>query len=351
MPRPRKSSYGEDKPPYSYVALCAMAIHSSPARMMTLSQIYKFIMDNFPFYRKNSTRWQNSLRHNLSFNDCFVKVSKTSEHGGKGNYWTLHQNCTEMFQDGSFLRRKRRFLSKEDEDQENLLMRNERNEKEETTTPSPTWQSNRSFITTNRPHYLPLKYTEIDGLIDSANKNRHRQEPATDNKITRHHVKRTPKSFSIADILEKGGKEETDIESSPSPHHKFTSWSHPTSPQHLPHIRYHHSDAVGFNNKTTKPGRISPHWNEKRYHPYTYRGECRDCCSDLSYDSYYHPKRWLASSPTPLYTRSPSPPAAPQPPLLPPTICRQPPTLHLASIRERVFVPTSKTLNCGCQAC
>ena len=98
--------------PYSYVALCAMAIHSSPSKMMTLSQIYKFIMDNFPFYRKNNTRWQNSLRHNLSFNDCFVKVSKTSEHGGKGNYWTLHRKCAEMFQDGSFLRRKRRFLAK-----------------------------------------------------------------------------------------------------------------------------------------------------------------------------------------------------------------------------------------------
>ncbi|XP_057315801.1 protein lin-31-like [Hydractinia symbiolongicarpus] len=111
MPRPRKTSYTGDKPPYSYVALCAMAIHSSPVKMMTLSQIYKFIMDNFPFYRKNSTRWQNSLRHNLSFNDCFVKVSKTSEHGGKGNYWKLHKNSAQMFEEGSLLRRKRRFHS------------------------------------------------------------------------------------------------------------------------------------------------------------------------------------------------------------------------------------------------
>lgn len=114
MPRPKKSSYEDDKPPYSYVALCVMAIRSSPVKMMTLSQIYKFIMDNFPFYRLNSTRWQNSLRHNLSFNDCFVKVSKTSDHGGKGNYWTLHEDSNEMFHDGSFLRRKRRFLSTND---------------------------------------------------------------------------------------------------------------------------------------------------------------------------------------------------------------------------------------------
>lgn len=116
MPRPRKSSYDEDKPPFSYVALCAMAIQSAPNKLMTLSQIYKFIVDNFPFYQRNSTRWQNSLRHNLSFNDCFVKVSKTSDHDGKGNYWTLHHNCKQMFEDGSFLRRKRRFLSREDDD-------------------------------------------------------------------------------------------------------------------------------------------------------------------------------------------------------------------------------------------
>ena len=120
MPRPRKSTYGDEKPPYSYVALCAMAIHSSTNKMMTLSQIYKFITDNFPFYRKNSTKWQNSLRHNLSFNDCFIKVLRGTEHGGKGSYWTLHPDCAEMFQDGSFLRRKRRFLAKKNSKSANV---------------------------------------------------------------------------------------------------------------------------------------------------------------------------------------------------------------------------------------
>jgi len=109
MPRPRKNSYAEDKPPYSYVALCVMAIKSSSSKMMTLSDIYKFITDNFPFYRNTKLRWQNSLRHNLSFNDCFVKISKANEQGGKGSYWTLHQQSSQMFEEGSLLRRKRRF--------------------------------------------------------------------------------------------------------------------------------------------------------------------------------------------------------------------------------------------------
>jgi len=80
-----------------------------PEQVMTLSEIYQFIMDRFPYYRENTQRWQNSLRHNLSFNDCFIKLPRRPDRPGKGSYWALHPACGDMFDNGSFLRRRKRF--------------------------------------------------------------------------------------------------------------------------------------------------------------------------------------------------------------------------------------------------
>jgi len=53
------SGSGRDsKPAYSYANLITFAINSSPEKRMTLSEIYQWICDKYPYYRDAGNGWK-----------------------------------------------------------------------------------------------------------------------------------------------------------------------------------------------------------------------------------------------------------------------------------------------------
>uniref|UniRef100_A0A672YNQ2 Fork-head domain-containing protein n=1 Tax=Sphaeramia orbicularis TaxID=375764 RepID=A0A672YNQ2_9TELE len=71
------------KPPYSYATL-----------------IY-----NFCYYRHADPTWQNSIRHNLSLNKCFIKVPRQKDEPGKGGFWKIDPQYAERLLSGAYKKR------------------------------------------------------------------------------------------------------------------------------------------------------------------------------------------------------------------------------------------------------
>ena len=87
----------------TFVAVIAQGILSVPSKRMTLSSIYSFIAKTFPhFDKEKGPGWRNSVRHNLSSNDCFVKASRAEN--GKGHYWMIHPKDLPEFAKGNYRR-------------------------------------------------------------------------------------------------------------------------------------------------------------------------------------------------------------------------------------------------------
>ncbi|XP_077209680.1 forkhead box protein H1-like [Paroedura picta] len=88
-PSGKKQYRRHAKPPYSYLAMIALVIQAAPDKRLKLAQIIKAISSLFPFFKDGYQGWKDSIRHNLSFNDCFSMLKDPAKPKAKGNFWTV----------------------------------------------------------------------------------------------------------------------------------------------------------------------------------------------------------------------------------------------------------------------
>ena len=99
------------KPTQSYISIISTAILTKPDKKILLHEIYEFFEEKFPYFKYvESQAWKNSIRHNLSLNECFIKNGRSDN--GKGNFWSVHPACISDFSRGDFRRRQARQRAK-----------------------------------------------------------------------------------------------------------------------------------------------------------------------------------------------------------------------------------------------
>ncbi|XP_067617885.1 forkhead box protein O [Eurosta solidaginis] len=88
----RRNAWGN----LSYADLITHAIGSAPDKRLTLSQIYEWMVQNVPYFKdkgdsNSSAGWKNSIRHNLSLHNRFMRVQ--NEGTGKSSWWMLNPDA------------------------------------------------------------------------------------------------------------------------------------------------------------------------------------------------------------------------------------------------------------------
>lgn len=107
----QKNKENMAKPNQSYAQMITRAISSSTEGKLSLGEIYKWIEDNFEYYRFANPVWKNSIRHNLSLSKCFKKVPREPGSRGKGGKWMIDKEYLYLEEN----KKKRRSYGEENE--------------------------------------------------------------------------------------------------------------------------------------------------------------------------------------------------------------------------------------------
>ncbi|XP_069484604.1 forkhead box protein M1 isoform X2 [Ambystoma mexicanum] len=97
-----------ERPPYSYMAMIQFAINSTDRKRMTLKEIYTWIEEHFPYFKHIAKPgWKNSIRHNLSLHDMFVRETSAN---GKVSFWTIHPDANRCLTLDQVFKQQKRLL-------------------------------------------------------------------------------------------------------------------------------------------------------------------------------------------------------------------------------------------------
>jgi len=81
------------RPKMSYAQLAALALRSDEKNEASVGEIYKWIMENYPYYKHGAPWWKNCIRHNLSMKSCFIRT-ETEQRA----FWSLdYEQADQIF--------------------------------------------------------------------------------------------------------------------------------------------------------------------------------------------------------------------------------------------------------------
>ena len=107
LPLPTTTNPSSAKPAYCFIGLISRCILKSSERRLKLTEIYKSLWDEYPYFHKN-TSWKHSIRRNLSLNACFVKsdwskkMLEDFQPQSKDIQWSVHPACIKDFERGEY---------------------------------------------------------------------------------------------------------------------------------------------------------------------------------------------------------------------------------------------------------
>ncbi|KAJ7488682.1 hypothetical protein B0H11DRAFT_1677418, partial [Mycena galericulata] len=90
--------YSTERPRNTYAALIGQAILSAKDHRLTLKEIYQWISVVYPYFNLAEGSWIDSIRHVLSTNAHFRKVTRP-----KGSsHWAIFDSDLDCFLDGGY---------------------------------------------------------------------------------------------------------------------------------------------------------------------------------------------------------------------------------------------------------